>query len=141
MWFVSCRLLACSRAISSLMFTSESPEVMCFSSSIFASSSAIGCSKSRNATAILHAYRCTPGFGRLRAPPRIRKALGNGRRRGGAEAQFHPIAADEILERNQQFTRRPHAPLTAQRERARGVCAAVFDRDRTRSRAPAHEDL
>src|SRR5215475_12774394 len=51
MLVVSCRLLACRRLISSWMLTSES-EVTCFSSSIFASSSAMGCSKSRKATAM-----------------------------------------------------------------------------------------
>src|SRR5690349_24521807 len=48
---VSCSLLACSREISSWMLTAE-PEGTCFSSSILASSSAIGCSKSRKFTAI-----------------------------------------------------------------------------------------
>src|SRR5262249_41288268 len=51
MLVVSWRLLACSRLISSWMLTSDS-EVTCFSSSIFASSSAMGCSKSRKATAM-----------------------------------------------------------------------------------------
>ncbi len=51
MLVVSCRLLVCSRATSSFRLILES-EVTCWSSSIFASSSAIGCSKSRKLTAI-----------------------------------------------------------------------------------------
>ena len=57
MLVVSARLLARRRAISSPMFTSASLETN-FSSSIFASSSAIGCSKSRKFIAIRR-HRCS----------------------------------------------------------------------------------
>src|SRR5688572_30885743 len=91
---VSCSLFCFSRVISSWMLTAE-PEGTCFSSSILASSSAIGCSKSRKFTAIgARGYRGHSSFPRKRgsASPEARPLfLGN-------EECPHSYPYDEAVE-------------------------------------------
>ena len=130
MCVVSCRLLACRRPISSRMLTSASSALMCLSSSILASSSAIGCSKSRKATAICAGYRFTLRLLRLRAPRGIRKALGRACRRCPNEAQLHGVTTDETLEGREQLARRPHAPFVAQRSAPQALAVRYCDRHR-----------
>ena len=116
---------------------------MCLSSSIFASSSAIGCSKSRNATAIGATLPIGPGgLARLRARPGIRKALGAARRAAGArEAQLDAIAADELFERSSSSRagRTLHSAPRVSAQLALG--RAIFDRDRAGTGAKARQDL
>src|SRR5689334_16930337 len=106
MFCVSWRLLACSRPISSWMLTSVS-EVTCRSSSIFASSSAIGCSKSRNETAMPGAYPNSAAVG------------GDCRRaRHGGVHHLYRAASGQDLELLEQLAAGAHCPLRAERERA-----------------------
>src|SRR5215813_8521315 len=104
MLVVSCRLLAWRRLISSWMLTSDS-EVTCFSSSIFASSSAMGCSKSRKATAMygipgtVQAGARGYGSGAL---PSIREGSADTTRRSAID-DLHAATSDESLELLQQL--------------------------------------
>src|SRR5262249_42372036 len=114
---VSCRLLACSRPISSWMLTSVS-EVTCRSSSILASSSAIGCSKSRNETAIAKAYPNSAAVGR---------ECGRGRQRG--IHHLHRARTEQALELIEQLAAGAHRPLRPERHRATRRGPAVLDGD------------
>src|ERR1700752_851780 len=102
MLWVSWRLFACSRPISSWRLTSDS-EVTCLSSSIFASSSAIGCSKSRNDTA-------------MRAEPTLTEAAVGGEcaagRRGRRRVHhLHRAAAHQGLQLLEQLAAGAHGPF------------------------------
>src|SRR5256885_7574953 len=120
MFIVSCRLLACSRPISSWMLTSPS-EVTCLSSSIFASSSAIGCSKSRNETAMRAGYPNSAPVGGER------RALARRGRRVDDLQRAAPEHAFELLE---QLAAGAHRPLGSEGERAPSLPAPVFHGER-----------
>src|SRR2546421_13078279 len=105
------------------MLTSES-EGMCLSSSIFASSSAIGCSKSRKATAMNEGGygRAAPGASARRSAQSAsvsgKRCAGGGRRR--AVHHVYSAATDQPFELLEQLAARPHAPLVAERQREIG---------------------
>src|SRR3989440_7323094 len=144
MLVVSWRLFACRRPISSWMLTSVS-EGMCLSSSIFASSSAIGCSKSRNATAMVEG-----GYGRA-APRASTPVIGQSASVGGkrwaggrgwrAVHHVYAAATDEPFELLEQLAARTHAPLVAERQRAAGARARIFDSDRAWAGTPWRQHL
>src|SRR5579862_4231122 len=138
---VSWRLLACSRPISSCRLISDS-EVTCLSSSIFASSSAIGCSKSRKETAM-------SGRDYVRRAL-LRKLVGSapvgagdpcGTPGGSGVYHLQRAVADQPLELLDELLTGAHAPLGAQIERAAGGGAGVLDGDRAIASAPGLEDL
>src|SRR5579862_3222600 len=153
MLLVSWRLFACRREISSWMLTSDS-EVTCRSSSILASSSAMGCSKSRKATA-MQAYRnffmlrasvrgASPGRklggfpGPLAAIRRQRRAGGGGERSVG---DLHRAAPQQSFQALPQLPRGAHRPLRCEFERTARGDAEVFDHDRARARSVSGEQL
>src|SRR5262249_27843425 len=115
MVWVSCSLLAWSREISSWMLTAE-PEGTCFSSSIFASSSAIGCSKSRKFTAMGREDSRRNPAGPSGGLPVDRTDPGADRRR--AVEHGDAAAAQQGLELLDQCRRGPYVPVGAKRKRA-----------------------
>src|SRR5215207_4086723 len=132
MLVVSWRLFACSREISSWIFTSPL-ELTCFNSSIFASSSAMGCSKSRNATAIrgyrqekdwAGGYGCEAQRARLRTEGR---RLADGRR--NAIDDLHAVAPHQPFHLVDQLAGGFDVPFGAERECARGAGTCVLHGD------------
>src|SRR5215470_7252181 len=113
MLMVSCRLFACSRAISSWMLTSDS-EVTCRSSSILASSSAIGCSKSRKETAMGRKRNLTWQSAQVG-----REGATDGDRWGRVH-HLYRIAPEQPLELLEQLTARALRPLLPEVESAGG---------------------
>ena len=130
---VSCSALACRRVISSWMFTSESEARAC-SSSILASSSAIGCSKSRKCDGhggpdpqgLIKAAR---GYGRGRP---LTQGCRPRRRWWRHRYALAAVAAHELFELLDQLPRRPHLPLGPNEKAPRCRRAAY-------STATAHE--
>src|SRR6266478_284227 len=127
------------------MLTSES-EGMCLSSSIFASSSAIGCSKSRNATAMIEG-----GYGRA-APCASAPAIGQsasivsrkrwaGGRGWRAVHDLYSVATEEPFEVLEQLAARTHTPLVAERQRAASARAGIFDSDGAWTGTPRRQYL
>src|SRR5215469_9632463 len=138
---VSWRLLACSLPISSCRLTSADSEVTCLSSSILASSSAMGCSKSRNETAMRRRGYVRRGPERKLASS---AAVGGehpagGRRRRPIE-DLDRAAPHQALELLEELPARAHAPLGTEIQRAAGARTRVLDRHRAWPRAPWLED-
>src|SRR5687768_18498065 len=106
MLWVSCSLFCWSRVISSWMLTAE-PEGTCFSSSILASSSAIGCSKSRKFTAIgARGYHLPADRGH------------SGTYGWGAVKNRNPAASQQGLQFLDERRRGPHIPVGSEGIRA-----------------------
>src|SRR5262245_17927185 len=153
MLVVSCRLLACRREISSWMLTSES-ELTCFSSSIFASSSAMGCSKSRNATAIylVKFLRDAGGYMKRKRPsiagrldpgrPAIEgSSVSSARARRRAVNHTQSRVTDKRLQLLDQLTSRLHIPVRAESQCARGTAATVLDGNGAGAAPPGAKNL
>src|SRR5512134_1512631 len=120
MLVVSVRLFARSFSISSAMLSSESsPRKR--SSSIFASSSAIGCSKSRNCSGMRFSIK--------------------GSFRPVAVHQPDTVAAHQLAELVEQLAGRLHRPFLAERQRPARLVTDVVHCDAALATAPRPQRL